>query len=150
MRSSNHFFFFSALAIALASEACSKSKACPGFCPSGMPATLNLSCGPADLSAVTATGPCEGGDGNPSQFTAGPDGRTVLVFASGPGTCQIELNFASGFTYVTTVSFAAQSNAPEAPEGCPPCPAYTVPTRAEFNVENPIATCPEAGGTTSE
>jgi hypothetical protein len=66
----------------------------------------------------------------------------VLVASTGPGTCHVQLTFATGFTYSTDVTFALQPDL--GPLGCPSCPPYLGPIPSTFIVDNPAATCTDA------
>ena len=55
----------------------------------------------------------------------------------------MQLTFATGFTYSTDVTFALQPD--PGPPGCPSCPPYLGPTPSTFTVDNPAATCTDAG-----
>jgi hypothetical protein len=113
------------------------------ICNSAEPALFQFSCSPNDLTSVVATGPCSMPEaGTPLGFTAPVPPTDVGVFSGGPGTCHVQLTFASGFTYSTDVAFTAQM------QFCA-CPTAFVPTSGPFMVDNPAGTCiagPDAGG----
>ncbi len=110
---------------------------CCGGCVGDSPAVLQLSCGTTDLQSVVATGPC-------ASYTG--DGF-VSVQSRGPGTCHIDLRFATGFTYSTDVTFMSQPGGVCGGPQCK-CPDYVAATSGPFMVNNPSDTCvatPDAG-----
>jgi hypothetical protein len=112
--------------------------ACCGVCRGDEGATLNLSCATNDLQSVVATGPCTIPDTNVlSQSTgwAANNGK-VLVQVQGPGACQIEPTFATGFKYSTTVTFASQPGGTCGGPQCT-CPDYLAPTLRSNHGQQP-------------
>ena len=122
---------------------CSSSSPCALPC-GAIGATFNLSCNSNDLTSVVASGPCSMPDASLSWYTGTGSQGTVTVYSSSPGTCHVQLSFASGFTFSTDVTFISQT------EGtCGSCPSFTEPSSGEFTVDNPASTCvavPDAGG----
>jgi len=100
-------------------------------------ATFNLSCSATHLTNVAVSGPCATDDG-PSYSVAG---QSISINSTSAGVCHVELTFATGFTYSTDVTFESQS-APKPPV-C--CPLLTAPTQSTFTVDDPSATCVDAG-----
>jgi hypothetical protein len=97
-----------------------------------------------DLTGVTLSGPCAMGDGALGNYTLGPPFETpcISVGSPSPGVCHVELNFATGFTYSTNVTFTSQTL--EVPRGCPACPPFIGPTGLPsdpISVNNPSMTC---------
>ena len=122
----------------------SGSPACPLVCDDGEGAFFELSCAPTDLVSVTVTGPCATGDaGSTTYGDRFYTSSWVWVTGSGPGVCNVELAFASGFAYAVSVTFTVQSG--DGPPGCPGCPPYVAPTQRKFTVENPSTTCLDGG-----
>jgi hypothetical protein len=113
--------------------------ACPGGCTSAAFATFKLSCSPNDLVSVVASGPCAHPDASLSWYTGAATEWFVAVGSESPGTCQVVLTFATGFTYSADVTFTSQTD--PSPPGCGQCPAYIGPTGGPFVVDNPIDTC---------
>jgi hypothetical protein len=111
---------------------------CPLLCSENTRAVLDLSGGTADLVSVMLTGACATSDADPSNYT---NGSVANVYISSPnaGVCHIELVFATGCTYAASVTFTSQTDDP----AC--CPSYLVPMPPTFMVNNPGATCVDAG-----
>ncbi len=116
---------------------------CPLACVTERIASFQLSCGPNDLTSVVASGPCSAPDASVSEYAAGSNGSVVFVGSTGPGTCHVQLTFATGFTYAADVTFALLPLL--GPPGCPSCPPYLGPTQGPFMVDNPAETCTDAG-----
>jgi hypothetical protein len=109
-------------------------------CHSSAGALFKLSCTPADIVSLVASGPCAPSDASIEQLQE--DSFVTLASPSSTGTCHVALTFATGFVYSTDVTFTSQSG------GCAGCPATIGPTQGEFMVGNPSDTCsaaPEAG-----
>jgi len=121
----------------------SQRPACPGFCTEDQPAIFIPSCSPSDLTSVTATGPCSFGDASASNDLLDAAGTSIQIGSPTPGVCHIVLTFATGFTYSADVTFVSQAD--QEPAGCTVCSAYVAPTQRTFVVDNPPATCIEAG-----
>jgi hypothetical protein len=122
--------------LALLVVACSSGhEACSDSCIEASSATFNLACNPNDLVSVTATGPCANPEAGLSWYTGAATKWSAAVFAQSPGTCHIELTFATGFTYATDVTFVAHT------ANCG-CPTYLGPEGpGGFEVQNPADTC---------
>jgi hypothetical protein len=56
------------------------------------------------------------------------------------GVCHVELNFATGFTYSTDVTFTSMTSV-----NCGTTAVYVGPTQVVFDVDNPSDTCGDAG-----
>lgn len=129
------------LVIALVA-ACISRTVCPGSCPEGGSALLQLACTPTEPVSVTASGPCAVSDDAGAPYVNlwhAPSGSTVLVIGSpAPGVCHVLLTFASGFTYATDMNFDWQN---VSPTGC--CPPFVGPTSSTngYAVDNPPGTC---------
>jgi hypothetical protein len=116
---------------------CSQGHACSNFETANQFAEFRLSCAPTDLTSMSVSGPCSGGDASVSD----PPASTSLAISSpSPGVCHVTLTFATGFTYATDVTFVLQSD----DDTCPVW-HYTAPTQRTFTVNNPGATCVDAG-----
>src|SRR5579863_4562546 len=115
---------------------------CTGTCAVPYrPATLNLSCSATDLTNVTVSGPCST-DGAPWYEATG---SWIDITSPSAGVCHVELTFATGFVYSTDVTFTMP---PADPSVC--CNWATTPTQTTFTVNNPSATCVDAGNDEGE
>jgi hypothetical protein len=101
-----------------------------------LPATLNLSCSTTDITNVALSRACATDAGG--YYSVGA--QFVAVTSPSAGVCHVELTFATGFAYSTDVTFTTP---PADPAVC--CPVLTDPTQAVFTVNNPSATCVDAG-----
>lgn len=111
------------------------SSGCDG-CITNVSATLQLSCGPTDLTAVKLTGPCPSfADGGVGEYVTGTTDRIVVFGATSPGTCHVTLVFATGYTFTADVNFFYGSG------GCPGCPEVLTPGSGLIMVNNPSDTC---------
>jgi hypothetical protein len=74
---------------------------------------------PADLTAVTLSGPCATNDAGASALNdyLSSSGAFVWFGSPTPGVCHVELTFATGFTYSTDVEFASMTH-PQQPAAC--------------------------------
>lgn len=72
------------------------------------------------------------------------DRGVVFVDSTGPGVCHVTLTFATGFTFATDVTFATRPGGVCGGPKCA-CPDYVGPTAGPFAVQNPSATCVDAG-----
>ncbi len=99
-------------------------------------ATFNLSCATNDIANVLVTGPCANADAGPQWYTGAPPVWSVGLESPSPGTCHIEIVFATGFTYAADVAFTWQGGE---------CRHYIGPTSGPFTVNNPSDTCLDAG-----
>lgn len=106
-------------------------------CVTGASVSLELSCGPSDLSRVQLTGSCASAASNAGPY--GADSKWVGFTSYEAGACHFTLDFASGFTYSGDVTFT------EANPGCG-CPSYLAPSQGTFVVSNPNSTCPADAG----
>jgi hypothetical protein len=70
--------------------------------------------------------------------------HAVFVESQDAGVCHVELTFAAGFTYSTDVTFAWQPGGVCGGPQCK-CEDYLAPTSGPFVVNNPSATCVDAG-----
>jgi hypothetical protein len=70
----------------------------------------------------------------------------IFVSSNDAGACHVELTFVSGFTYSADVTFASKSGGVCGGPQCK-CPDYVAPTSGPFQVQNPAATCVDAGAT---
>jgi hypothetical protein len=104
-------------------------------------ATLRLSCNPNDLKSVMVDGPCSRPDAGLSAYTGRATKWFVGVSSPIPGTCRIQLEFASGFTYSATATFGWMKD-----NDCGSCPDYIGATNGPFIVNNPPETCSATGG----
>jgi hypothetical protein len=120
---------------------CSSSTDCCGACPGSVPAVFQLTCDATDLKSVTATGSCASPDADPPSY---PGNGEVFVDSQGPGVCHVELTFATGFTFATDVTFATRSGGVCGGPQCK-CADYVEATSGPFVVQNPGATCVDAG-----
>jgi hypothetical protein len=120
---------------------CTSSYDCCGTCLASEPADFQLTCETTDLESVTATGPCATQDESLSSHIGRGE---VFVDSAGPGVCHVALTFATGFTFAADVTFATQPGGDCGGPQCP-CPKYVAPTAGPFVVENPSATCVDAG-----
>lgn len=91
-----------------------------------------LACNPNDLTRVVVTGPCADPDASLESYTGAATKWMVGVFSPSPGVCHIELQFATGFTYATDVTFTSQSDV---------CGSFIGPTSSPYHVNNPPNTC---------
>jgi hypothetical protein len=115
--------------------------ACSGLCLTSVSASLTLACAPAALVSATLDGPCAGDASPTGGFSCANrndvpfvDCAQVEFGAGSPGDCQVELSFADGFSYSSTVTFTSVSQSC----GCPP---VAEPTPSSLIVKNPQATC---------
>jgi hypothetical protein len=120
---------------------CSVETPCCGACPESLPASFELSCDSTGLQAVAATGPCAKPDASLSSYMGN---RAVFVESDDAGACAIELTFVSGFRYSADVTFAWKSGGVCGGPQCK-CADYLAPTSGPFAVNNPSATCVDAG-----
>jgi hypothetical protein len=98
--------------------------------------SLELSCGPSDLTAVQLTGPCPAvGDGGVGEYVNGNMHRLVSFGATSPGTCHVTLVFATGYTFAADVTFSSTN------PGCPGCAPVLTPSPPWIMVNNPSDTC---------
>lgn len=118
--------------------------ACPGGCPGPAFARFVLACSPSDLVSVHVTGPCIADDAGQSYLSSS---SAVYVDSVQPGTCHVQLAFATGYTYSAEVQFLLQSN--NVPSNCA-CAQTVAPTQQTFSVGNSIATCQDAGPDATE
>ena len=127
-----------------ASPRCGSNGACCGLCPDSVPADFNLTCESTNLESVVATGPCAGPpDASVTGYTNTWMGSEhVYVSSDAPGTCHVELTFATGYTYSTDVTFATQSGGVC---GGPQCTCGDYLAAGSFAVNNPPDTCIDAG-----
>jgi len=102
-------------------------------------ATLELTCDSPDITSITVSGPCES-DAGPSSFVS--PGSIAIANSPTPGVCHVELTFATGFTYATDVTFEPQQFTQC---GNGQVDYYVEPTESTFMVNNPAATCGDAG-----
>jgi len=117
---------------------------CPAFpCITAGYATLQLACGPSDLTSVTLSGSCATGDSSAASYVGGSEDKFLAIGSTTPGVCNVELVFATGFTFSTDITFASMAD--PVPPGCGSCPSYVGPTQGLFEVDNPPATCTDAG-----
>ena len=123
--------------VVVVSVAACGERTCADGCISSTSVTFNLSCGPTDLTSVVLSGPCSTLDAGPGNYLVGSTGRSLEFTSPSPGLCHVVLTFATGFTYSSDVTFASRS------AGC--CPSYIAPTQPTFTVDNPSATCADAG-----
>jgi hypothetical protein len=117
---------------------CSSGDSCGGEAvpPS---ATFELSCDSTDLTSVTVSGPCET-DAGTSFYRW--EGDVIIDGPPTAGVCHVELTFATGFTYVTDVNYTVQ---PVLDCNGHTTDDYLAPTQVTFAVNNPSATCVDAG-----
>lgn len=117
------------------------STASCGACIEGMSATLNLACGPANISEVRLTGVCASrDDASASHYVSANDPTHVYVTSSEPGACHVELLFGSGFVFDTDIQFA-----PSTEGSCSGCNPYPRPQPTSVDVANPPNTCVTVG-----
>jgi hypothetical protein len=130
-----------AILCALGASVCSVTVGCSSSCNAcegNEVATLALSCGPTDLTAVKFSGPCpSNGDGsNVGEYVDNQTQSNVYVGATSAGTCTVTLVFATGFTFTTDVTFSEAPNG-----GCSGCLPVLKPSPAVVTVNNPSSTC---------
>jgi hypothetical protein len=83
----------------------------------------------------STSGACStSGDGGLGGYVFGSNKSQVIVSADHPGTCQVTLEFADGFSYSTTFTFATEQQSC----GCGP---YLAVTPGSVDVDNPKSTC---------
>jgi hypothetical protein len=113
---------------------------CP-LCQTEGQVAFDLTCGPADITRISLSGPCATSDaGAPTAWEA--YGREIVsVLGTSPGNCHIELIFATGFTYSGDVTFTMMSSESPVLAGCSPCPPSITATPGFFAVDNPPTTC---------
>lgn len=116
---------------------------CPLLCITGGLAELDLSCAHADLESVVVTGPCAEGDANPDNYLDRSNTEYLFLGSPSPGVCHVQLEFGTGFTYSTDVTFASETQGYV--PGCPECAPYVGPTQGTFVVDNPSSTCGDGG-----
>jgi hypothetical protein len=126
-------------------DACGSQGGACGFLPYSPPlptsAFFVLSCGVTDLMSVVLSGPCATGDASPSNYVSG---QSVEISTPTPGICHVDLLFASGFAYSSDVTFTSKIGTVSACSG-PESETYVGPTQTTFIVNNPRATCVDAG-----
>jgi hypothetical protein len=106
-------------------------------------ATFQLACDHSNLTSVVVDGPCLGFDAGLSWYAERATKGLVEVASSAPGTCHVELTFATGFTYSTYATFDWVKAA-----DCGGCPDFIGPTNGPFTVHNPSGTCTATDGGT--
>jgi hypothetical protein len=116
------------------------------------PAILELTCGETDLTSINVSGPCATSDAGPPYLLAGGVGSavsderplgtasSVYVTSPTPGVCHVQLVFATGFTFTTDVTFVSGTAS-----ACGTTVQYVGPSPVVFQVNNPAATCLDAG-----
>jgi len=110
-------------------------------CIEGMTATLDLTCGPSNLSEVRLTGVCSSSsDVSASHYVFGNPPSHVWVASDQPGACHVELLFQTGFVFVTDIQFVASTEG-----SCSGCNPYPRPVPSEISVDNPPSTCVTVG-----
>lgn len=105
---------------------------CPDKPGSERSVVFKLACSPNDLTRVVATGPCANPDAGLEWYTGATTKWIVSVPSPSPGVCHIELQFATGFTYATDVTFTSQSDG---------CGSFIGPASTPYVVNNPPDTC---------
>ena len=125
---------------------CGQSSACPGGCSSGASTKFILACSASDIVSVIVSGPCAIGDAGLSSYFVGNERSSLYVSSAEPGTCHVQLVFATGYTYAADVQFTSQPG--NVPARCG-CSSYVAPTQDTFNVDNPRSTCQDAGADAS-
>lgn len=97
-------------------EGCSTSINDPSCPPPPVGASINFECVSADAPAVKTTGPCEfcpvGNIPDGGHCAVFDISQEITVAANGPGTCHVELTFATGATTSVDVDFVSE------PQGC--------------------------------
>lgn len=127
---------------------CSQGRGdCPGGCAGPGFVELDLACSPSDLVGVNVSGPCIAPDAGPSGYFSGSERSALYIDSLQAGTCHVQLLFATGYSYSVDVQFTSQAN--DVPAGCP-CSTTIQPTQQTFDVDNPAATCQDAGADASE
>jgi hypothetical protein len=106
-------------------------------CITGAGVTLNLSCGPTDLTGLHLTGACASAQTDGGAY--GANDQWVGFGSEEAGACHYTLDFASGYSYSGDVMFTEQS------PGCG-CPSYLAPSPATIDVPNPSSTCLKDSG----
>lgn len=133
--------------VAVALPSCSQSSGdCPGGCAGPAFVEFHLACNPSDLVGVNVSGVCLASDAGPAGYFSGGQQSALYVDSLQAGTCHVQLLFATGYSYATDVQFTSQVN--NVPSGCP-CSTTIQPKQQTFQVDNPAATCPDAGGDAS-
>jgi len=112
---------------------------CASSCIGAAYATFDLACSPNDLESVVATGPCAMPEAGLSYYTGTESEFLAVVGSPEAGVCHVALQFATGFSYETDVTFAPQAD--PTPKGCAPCPSFIGPTAGPWTVNNPSDTC---------
>ena len=127
--------------LTIAGVGCSHSD-CSTICTGNQTAGFDLSCAPTNLTSVALSGVCAIGDAGLSDDLINSASRSLYVSSPSPGVCHVALTFATGFIFSADVTFTLKTD--PMPAGCGAC-SYTAPIQPDFMVDNPTATCVDAG-----